>query len=159
MLPTLEIGLSPRAENHSWLPKCPDPVRVPNGMSPLPHFRLPIVQLSVIPFQKSQKFNSFRFKKKKIRVHSQAINGYHSGGNNCELSDLDPREFDPVRHLVIDRDADIYERSLVGRNCRDTPVTTWNNRPTIKPTSSSREWLITYNPRSCYSTRFSFGYY
>ncbi|XP_046459374.1 uncharacterized protein LOC124205873 isoform X2 [Daphnia pulex] len=75
--------------------------------------------------------------------YRQAINGYHSGGNNCELSDLDPREFDPVRHLVIDRDADIYERSLVGRNCRDTPVTTWNNRPTIKPTSTSLCFLRT----------------
>uniref|UniRef100_A0A0P5D8R1 PAN/APPLE domain-containing protein n=1 Tax=Daphnia magna TaxID=35525 RepID=A0A0P5D8R1_9CRUS len=67
--------------------------------------------------------------------YRQAINGYNSGGgNNCELSDLDPREWDPVRHLVIDREADIYERSLVGRNCRDTPVTTWNNRPT-KPST------------------------
>lgn len=76
-------------------------------------------------------------------ANRQAINGYNAGGgNNCELSDLDPREWDPVRHLVIDREADIYERSLVGRNCRDTPVTTWNNRPT-KP--STRSWLITFH--------------
>jgi hypothetical protein len=43
MLSTIEIGLSPRAENRSWLTQCPKLVRVPDGMSPLPHFCLSIV--------------------------------------------------------------------------------------------------------------------
>jgi hypothetical protein len=53
------------------------------------------------------------------------------------MSDVEARDLDPVRHLVSDRDSDIYERNQLGRNCRDTPVTTWNNqhRP-IRPISS-----------------------
>lgn len=61
------------------------------------------------------------------------MGNYNSGFNNCDLSDLEPRDLDPVRHLVVDRDADIYERNLLGRNCRETPTTVWNNnqRPSV----------------------------
>jgi hypothetical protein len=43
MLSTIEIWLSSRAENRSWLAQCPKLVRVPGGMSPLPHFCVSIV--------------------------------------------------------------------------------------------------------------------
>jgi hypothetical protein len=39
---------------------------------------------------------------------------------NCALSDLSSKELDPVRHLQVDRSADIYERNpTAGRNCRE----------------------------------------
>lgn len=75
------------------------------------------------------------------------MGNYNSGFNNCDLSDLEPRDLDPVRHLVVDRDADIYERNLLGRNCRETPLTVWNNnqRPTINPPSRKIPFLALYS--------------
>lgn len=57
------------------------------------------------------------------------------------MSDVEARDLDPVRHLVSDRESDIYERNQLGRNCRDTPVTTWNNHRPIRPTGNSRKKL------------------
>lgn len=54
----------------------------------------------------------------------------YGGLNNCDLSDIEARDLDPIRHLVIDRDADIYERNIAARHCRETSLTTWNTLPT-----------------------------
>ena len=72
-----------------------------------------------------------------ITLNFRLSNSYISSSlNNCDMSDVEARDLDPVRHLVSDRDSDIYERNQLGRNCRDTPVTTWNNHRPIRPISS-----------------------
>jgi len=73
-------------------------------------------------------------------------------GKNCALSDLEGRQLDPVRHLVVDRSADIYER---------TPSTSSTCRPyesaaaaaaahfaPPKPTGHSSNKPLNNNPRN-----------
>ena len=66
---------------------------------PLSIFQFPVCSIFIILYTKSMKYFFF----------CRNINSFNSGVTNCDLSDFEPRELDPVRHLVIDRDADIFE--------------------------------------------------
>lgn len=48
--------------------------------------------------------------------------------NNCFLSELEVRNMDPLRHLVAERSAHIYERNALIRNCRHSGLATWTNQ-------------------------------
>ena len=78
---------------------------------------------------------------------------------NCALSDLSAKELDPVRHLQVDRSADIYERNpTAGRNCREgsssgsSPTTHGSNLQ--KPVPARKLLTIESNGTCCNVANF-----